>query len=197
MELHGFGDASDEAYGTVLYVRCETGDGTTSVNFVAGKVKVATVKPLTIPRLELLSALITYRLSLHHLKILREQFPSLSIRATHWSEAQVTLYRICARKSRYHPFVSNRVGKILEESTAVQWRYVPTLKNPADDVSRGLKASQMYSDHRWFRGPGLFTRSGGRLASEHRYAGALTRRSTNENAEIHQCSRSFRTTSDK
>ena len=57
MELHGFGDASEEAYGAVLYVRCETGDGTTSVHFVAGKVKVAPVKPLTIPRLELLSAL--------------------------------------------------------------------------------------------------------------------------------------------
>ena len=74
IDLHCYGDASEIAHGFSLYVRCEQEDGQIYVNFVAAKVKVVPVKPLTMPRAELLAALLSYRLSSHYARILREQY---------------------------------------------------------------------------------------------------------------------------
>ena len=49
--------------------------------------------------------------------------------------------------------VANRITYILTNSEATQWRHVPGTLNPADDGSRGLKAAQLQSSHRWFNGP--------------------------------------------
>ena len=46
----------------------------------------------------------------------------------------------------------------MELSDAAEWRYVPTTQNPADDVSRGLPASEFTTDHRFFTGPKFLLR---------------------------------------
>lgn len=56
MELHGFCDASEQAYAAVLYLRMTCSDGTVGVSLVESKTKVATIKKRTIPRLELCGA---------------------------------------------------------------------------------------------------------------------------------------------
>jgi len=61
-ELHGFSDASENAYATALYLRMVYTHGTVSVCLVALKTGVSPVKKQTIPRLELLGALIMTRL---------------------------------------------------------------------------------------------------------------------------------------
>ena len=42
---------------------------------------------------------------------------------------------------------------ILECSTPTQWQHVPTQLNPADDITRGIKASTMLTGHRFIHGP--------------------------------------------
>ena len=54
---------------------------------------------------------------------------------------------------RFHIYVGNRIGEILELSDAHQWRYVPTAQNPADDVSRGIAAAEFSTNHRFYKGP--------------------------------------------
>ena len=61
IELHGFGDASVPAYGSCIYIRVDYGDQV-NVHLLSSKTRVAPLKPLTIPRKELLSALLTARL---------------------------------------------------------------------------------------------------------------------------------------
>lgn len=56
MELHGFCDASEQAYATVLYLRMMSADGIIEISLVESKTKVAPIKKLTIPRLELCGA---------------------------------------------------------------------------------------------------------------------------------------------
>ena len=59
-ELHGFSDASSQAYGAVVYLRTVYKDGSTSSIIVASKTRMVPVRAQTIPRLELLAALILH-----------------------------------------------------------------------------------------------------------------------------------------
>ncbi|GFX24193.1 uncharacterized protein TNCV_2436861 [Trichonephila clavipes] len=63
IQLHCFSDASKKAYGTVTYLRIELNDGNIISSFVASKGRVAPLKTLSIPRLELMGALLSARLS--------------------------------------------------------------------------------------------------------------------------------------
>ncbi|XP_043285701.1 uncharacterized protein [Venturia canescens] len=63
VEIHGFSDASQLAMGAVVYVRV-TGPGkSTRTALVCSKTKVAPIKRLTIPRLELTAALLVAKLA--------------------------------------------------------------------------------------------------------------------------------------
>ena len=65
-ELHGFCDASARAYGAIVYLRIVTTHGN-YIRFVASKTRVAPLSNQTIPRLELLSAVVLARL-MHSVK---------------------------------------------------------------------------------------------------------------------------------
>ena len=62
--LHGFGDASSKAYAAVIYLHVTTTVGG-YVKLVASKSRVALLRELTIPRLELFAALVLARLITH------------------------------------------------------------------------------------------------------------------------------------
>ena len=69
IQLQIFGDSSEKAYGTVAYLRIIT-DETISVSFVMAKTRVAPIKKKSIPKLELLAALMCVRMSRFILKTL-------------------------------------------------------------------------------------------------------------------------------
>ncbi|GFW30821.1 integrase catalytic domain-containing protein [Trichonephila clavipes] len=62
VELHSFCDASKKAYGAAIYFRTKSRNGI-SVKLVASKSRVAPLNCVTLPRLELLGALVTARLA--------------------------------------------------------------------------------------------------------------------------------------
>ena len=61
-KLVGFNDASELAYAAVIFLVSEDDQGNRSVNFVTSKSRIAPLAGLTIPRMELLGALILSRL---------------------------------------------------------------------------------------------------------------------------------------
>ena len=62
MQLHYFSDASSYAYGTCSYLGITNKNGVVSLSFLIGKCRLAPIKAVTIPRLELTAVVLAVRL---------------------------------------------------------------------------------------------------------------------------------------
>ena len=148
VELHHFSDASEVAYGVVSYLRVIAKDGRIECTLVMAKSRLAPLKRLTLPRLELQAATLAARQN----ALLRKEL-GLDLRPpTYWTDSTIVLQYISNTTARYHTFVANRVAEIQNATNIEEWRHVPTRENPADDASRGVSASDL-SGSRWVHGP--------------------------------------------
>ena len=147
-ELHHFADASEIAYGVVSYLRVIATDGSVNCTIVMAKSRLAPIKKLTVPRLELQAATLAARQN----ALLRRELNLNLGTSTLWTDSTIVLQYINNTEARYHTFVANRVAEIQETTDVREWRHVPTQDNPADDASRGVSASTLL-DRRWLYGP--------------------------------------------
>ncbi|XP_028399264.1 uncharacterized protein LOC114522722 [Dendronephthya gigantea] len=142
-----FSDASIEAFGACAYIRWETENNTFVTRFIAAKSRVAPLKSLTIPRLELQAAVLATRLCCSILEESRMKF----VKIIFFSDSHIVLSWIRNQPREFKPFVSARIAEIQSKSEPDQWRHVPGELNVADDVSRGIPALQLTG--RWKYGP--------------------------------------------
>ena len=145
--LCGFGDASEGAYAGVLV---ETSIGFTS-RIVGAKTRVAPTQILTIPRLELLAALLLARLVHSITESLKSEMELLM--PICYTDAKVALYWIRGVKRSWKMFVQNRVNEIRKLVPETQWRHCAGKSNPADLPSRGVSPGELKSNNLWFNGP--------------------------------------------
>ena len=102
--LTGFCDASQKAYAAVIYIRAARGD-VIHTQFVCSKTRVAPVKKMTIPRLELLSALLLARLTS---TVQRALEPELQLEDTRcYTDSTVALSWITGLDKEWKQFVIN------------------------------------------------------------------------------------------
>ncbi|XP_039503038.1 uncharacterized protein LOC120459480 [Pimephales promelas] len=148
-QLHHFADASEEGFGTATYLLLHDDRGRTHSVFMMGKARVAPLKLVTIPRMELTAAVMASRMD----KLWRKELQMDLQESVFWTDSTSVLKYINNETSRFKVFVSNRVSEILKISNASQWRYVSTLTNPADLASRGVKVQSLLKTDAWFRGP--------------------------------------------
>ena len=151
-QLHHFSDASQQGYGAVTYLRITGHDGNVKCSFVMGKSRLAPIKPVTIPRLELSAAVVATRLE----KISRGELSLPISQSFFWTDSTCVLRYLENQDRRFQTFVANRVATIHDASSPSQWRYVNTQFNPADDASRGASADSL---QRWIHGPEFLTQS--------------------------------------
>ena len=147
--LHGFSDASKLAYGAVVYCRSTYHDHPPVISLVTAKTKVATLKPTTIPRLELCGAVLLTRLLKHTASIL--QIPAEDWHA--WSDSAIVLAWLDGNTRKLPVYVSNRVSIVMQETSPRIWHHVPTTSNPADCASRGIMPLELLSHPLWWEGP--------------------------------------------
>lgn len=148
LEIHGFSDASQLAMAAVVYLKVTSPEGV-SIALVCSKTKVAPLKGLTIPRLELSAAVLLAKLTRYTL----DQLKLKNVPVYLWTDSSVSHVWIRSHPSRWKEFVRNRVVIIQETVPRAQWRYVPGKDNPADCASRGLSAAQLKIKTIWWNGP--------------------------------------------
>ncbi|GFT79890.1 integrase catalytic domain-containing protein, partial [Nephila pilipes] len=148
VQLHSFSDSSKKAYGTVIYFRVVRTDGTISTSFVTSKSRVAPLKTLSLPRLELMGALLSARLCDKVSKTLKFEkscfFHTDSFIVYHWIQGE---------PFRFKPFVKNRIEEIQKLTEPSKWHHCPGKENPADILSRGSSVRELKDSELWWHGP--------------------------------------------
>ena len=152
--LHGFGDASSKAYAAVIYLHVTTSQGNYA-RLVASKSRVAPVKNLTIPRLELLAALVLARLITHVKEALELDVTITNLSC--WTDSRVTLCWIKGEEREWKQFVQNRVDEIRTLVPASRWQHCNGKDNPADIPSRGSSPLKLSQCPLWMEGPKWLT----------------------------------------
>ena len=148
-QLHGFSDASEDAYGGVVYLRVEDSTNKVHTALVISKTKVSPIKRLPIPRLELCGAQVLTKLLCHAKRILGVPVDSVFA----WTDSTVVLGWLSGSPRRFKTFVGNRVSFIIDQLPPERWRHVPGSQNPADCASRGLFPAQLKEHELWWEGP--------------------------------------------
>ncbi len=153
-ELHGFCDASIKAYAAVVYLQIITPDAS-NTRLVISKARVAPLTKQTIPRLELLSALVLARLMNTVEKALKSVMEISKVKC--WTESKVALYWITQQEKEWKQYVQSRVEEIRSLVPAEHWCHCPGAENPADIPSRGILPTELASSELWWSGPKWLT----------------------------------------
>ncbi|GFW35054.1 integrase catalytic domain-containing protein [Trichonephila clavipes] len=148
VQIHTFSDASQKAYGAAAFLRVKHKDRI-SVDLVTSKSRVAPLKRLSLPRLELMGALLAARLAKEVKKILDQK---CSTRAFFWTDSQVTLHWIKGPSHRWKPFVANRVREIQSLTDPNSWFHCSGKDNPADLLTRGSSVHALTTNSKWWNG---------------------------------------------
>ncbi|XP_036344786.1 uncharacterized protein LOC118754023 [Rhagoletis pomonella] len=129
-EIHAFCDASREAYGACVYTRSAK-DSKVQVHLLCSKARVAPLKTITVPKLELCAATLLAQLM----------------------DSSTVLSWLREEPSKFNVFVANRISTIHQLTEGMRWHYVPTAMNPADILSKGATPQELLGSSLWMHGP--------------------------------------------
>lgn len=148
-ELHGFADASMAAYAAVAYLKTVDQDGAVHIRLIAAKSRVAPLKQISVPRLELCAATLLTKLLNDLATILKIE----KARVFAWTDSTIVLAWLQSHPSKWQTFVANRVSEIIQVLDNTSWRHVKSAENPADLPSRGISAQELVQSELWWQGP--------------------------------------------
>lgn len=148
IELHGFCDASQKAYGAVIYLKTIYENKVTT-QLLVSKSRVAPLKMLTIPRLELAAAVLLAQLINRTQEILHIKIDAIYLH----SDSSIVLAWLAQTPTVCKTFVANRVEQIQSLTKNAIWAHVSTHMNPADLISRGTTTEKLINNALWWEGP--------------------------------------------
>ncbi|KAL4090900.1 hypothetical protein QTP88_025658 [Uroleucon formosanum] len=128
-----------EAFGACLYLKTTNNQGKSSSRLICAKSHVASLKSISLPRLELYGAVLLARLAD---KIIAKLKMNISQR-TFWTDSSIVLAWISSPSAQWKTFVAHRVGEIQEITSTSEWACLDTKDNLADIISRGREPQMM------------------------------------------------------
>ena len=145
LNIHTFTDASESAYALAVYAHRVYESGDVTVRLIASKSRLAPLKAVSIPRLELIGALISTRLTMQVCTALKVS----SHEVTYWVDSVNIGYLIPDQCREYKPFI---------RSMSVQFPDSGGMY-PADHRTRGLTVEELANTSQWWNGPAFLKRS--------------------------------------
>lgn len=149
VELHGFSDASNQAYSAVVYSRVTLTDQTIKVSLITGKTKVAPLKTISTPKLELCGCVLLSNL----ITKVKESFHFDNLEMRMYTDSTIALAWITSHPNHWNAFVANRVTDIQQLTNTKHWHFVDGELNPADCASRGVLPNDLKNHPLWWNGP--------------------------------------------
>ncbi|XP_066917508.1 uncharacterized protein [Clytia hemisphaerica] len=148
LETIDFGDASQSAVCSCIYVRFKKKSGGSSCQLVLSRTRVVP-KGMSLPRAELYAALINAYTG----EVVRRSFNKYHKNAIKLTDNQASLFWITNDEKPLDQWVRNRVIEILRFTTANQWYYIQSDNNLADiGTRRGASIKDVDADSAWING---------------------------------------------
>jgi hypothetical protein len=149
MQVHGFCDASERAFGACMYIRSGSANGNLHSQLLCSKSKVVQVKQVSIPRLELCGAQLLVRLIKKVLPILCTPIDSVHL----WTYSRLVLTWLQGIPTKWNTYVANRVSEIQGITSNCFWHHVASEDNPADVLSKGTDPDELRHHGLWWNRP--------------------------------------------
>ena len=146
-----FCDASSYAYAASVYLVQFNGEQESKSDLIFSKTRLAPLKKITIPRLELMGVVIGVRC----LQYVKQQLKVTVVGSYLYTDSQCVLKWINSDKD-ISVFVKNRVKEFKEDGEIV-FGYVSTKENPADVATRGADVQKLADNQIWWYGPKWLT----------------------------------------
>lgn len=149
IQFHGFSDASQKAYGAAIYMRVVDEVGHCRVELITAKSRVAPLKIMTLPRLELMAA----ELLVEIMQRTKEVLELDKAETYYWTDSEIVLFWLRKFPCELKTFVSHRVATIQSGSSVDRWTHIESKMNPADLISRGISVKALVASQLWWHGP--------------------------------------------
>jgi hypothetical protein len=144
---HFFCDASGLGYAAMCYIQVTRPDGSRQANLLCSKARVAPLKTVSIPKLELAGAVLAtqlYQALKPTLKTMEVQF---------WTDSTNVLHWIKQESRKYSVYVANRIATIQTVTDPGIWNHIEGERNPADIPSRGSTLEDLKDNQFYWYGP--------------------------------------------
>ena len=150
LRLVGCCDASSYAYGACVYLLSTDDQGVVSSKLILSKARVAPKIKHSIPRLELLAAVLLTNI-MDHAKVTYSDIPQEDI---FWfTDSADVIFWLYSGHLSWKPFVANQIKTIKKRSLVKNWIHIDTSENPADLPSRGTALQELVNNSFWCNGP--------------------------------------------
>lgn len=139
VEMHGFCDASQVAYGACLYLCSVDSMGKRTARLLTSKSRIALMKIISIPRLELCSTVLLAKLANKIRSVITLQISKY----VYWSDSSIVIHWIQGEPINYKIFIANRVVEIQDLTSQEEWRHVRSKSNLVNMLSRGVDPREL------------------------------------------------------
>lgn len=133
----------------MIFIRLLEQNGNIKMVNVTSKTRVAPVKTLSIPRLELSAAALLAKLAKTFLDNTKLKINQVYL----FSDSKITLSWLAKHPSNWNVVVANKVSFIQTEIPRARWSYIKSKSNPADLNSRGISVNDLIESDLWWHGP--------------------------------------------